>query len=89
MPKPADNPIPIPLADVAQHNSSASCWVAIEGSVYDITQFVSQHPGGSVILKACGTEASELFRTQDNIGPGHSDDARAILAEYQIGTLET
>ncbi|RAQ48138.1 L-lactate dehydrogenase [Aspergillus flavus] len=49
-------------AEVEGHNSKASCWVAIHGSVYDVTDFVDSHPGGpNVILRCAGKDATEDF----------------------------
>ena len=32
------------------------------GNVYDVTEFISEHPGGSkILLKACGKDSTELF----------------------------
>lgn len=36
--------------ELAKHKNSSSCWMAIHGKVYDITKFISKHPGGKKIL---------------------------------------
>lgn len=42
--------------------SETDCWVAVHGKVYDVTKFLSSHPGGKkVLLKASGTDASKQF----------------------------
>lgn len=33
------------LDEVAKHNKSDDCWVIIHGKVYDVTKFLSEHPG--------------------------------------------
>ncbi|KAK8125349.1 Cytochrome b2 [Apiospora kogelbergensis] len=33
--------------EVAKHTSPDSCWVVLYGHVYDVTDFLSSHPGGS------------------------------------------
>ena len=33
------------LQDIAQHNSRKDCWVIIHNNVYDLTDFLNQHPG--------------------------------------------
>lgn len=82
------------LDQVAEHNTANNCWTVIGGSVYDITRYVSAHPGGREILRACGTDATRLFETRtaddgERIGSGspHSNDARNILNRYRIGEL--
>jgi len=42
-------------SEVAKHNSQKSCWVIIEDHVYDVTDFLADHPGGSsIILRYAG-----------------------------------
>jgi cytochrome b involved in lipid metabolism len=46
----------IARAELAQHNSQESCWVAYQGEVYDVTDWLGRHPGGAqAILPHCGT----------------------------------
>ncbi|KAG0637799.1 FMN-dependent dehydrogenase-domain-containing protein [Tuber brumale] len=48
--------------DVAEHGNKDSCWVIIHGKAYDVTEFLSEHPGGAgVILKHAGKDATEAF----------------------------
>ena len=43
-------------AEVAKHNSQKSCWIVLESNVYDVTTFLSLHPGGAgILLKQAGT----------------------------------
>ncbi|POY76813.1 putative Nitrate reductase (NADH) [Rhodotorula taiwanensis] len=52
----------ITAQEVSQHKSADSAWVIIDGNVYDVTEFLEDHPGGKkVLLKACGTDSSEKF----------------------------
>lgn len=51
------------LDEVRKHVSRESCWVIISGQVYDVTDFLDEHPGGAgVILRCAGTvwNVSEL-----------------------------
>lgn len=49
-------------AEVAKHNRPDSCWVILYGKVYDVTDFLSEHPGGSkIILKLAGKDATEEY----------------------------
>ncbi len=51
--------------------------------VVDVTKYLSLHPGGSeVIVEHAGGDASSMF---EDIG--HSNDARAVMAEYVIGDV--
>jgi uncharacterized membrane protein/predicted heme/steroid binding protein len=72
------------MDEVAKHNSATDCWAAINGSVYDLTTWINQHPGGSDhILPLCGTDGTSAFNAQ------HSGEGQATgqLAEFKIGTL--
>ncbi|OJJ95693.1 hypothetical protein ASPACDRAFT_81785 [Aspergillus aculeatus ATCC 16872] len=49
-------------AEVAKHNTAESCWVILYGKVYDVTNFLSDHPGGAkIILKLAGKDATEEY----------------------------
>lgn len=41
--------------EVEKHNNRQSCWVIIEDEVYDVTDFIDEHPGGpGIILRYAG-----------------------------------
>ena len=72
------------LADIAVHNSREDCWMAIENEVYNVTEFISKHPGGDKILQGCGKDATSLFTSQ----PAHKGNAQDIKEQYEIGKLK-
>ncbi|KAK4058340.1 hypothetical protein OIO90_000498 [Microbotryomycetes sp. JL221] len=53
----------ISAKELAEHGKdSKQLWVAIEGGVYDVTEFADEHPGGKKILvNSCGVDATEKF----------------------------
>ena len=72
------------LAQVSERNSGAECWVAIDGGVYDLTQWIRSHPGGSgAILNLCGKDGSASFTSQ------HGGQARpsSTLDGYYLAPL--
>ncbi len=72
------------MAQVKQHNSASSCYTAINGSVYDVTSWINQHPGGaSAILSLCGTDGSAAFDAQH----GGQRRPESELASFKIGAL--
>ncbi|MEZ4210107.1 MAG: cytochrome b5-like heme/steroid binding domain-containing protein [Patescibacteria group bacterium] len=75
------------ITQIAEHNSSDSCWMTIEGKVYDVTEAISGHPGGEFILRGCGIDATELFNNRPGEGTPHSSAARAGLENFEIGVL--
>ncbi len=80
-------PKSITLAEVAKHKDAKSCWMAIEGNVYDVTAYIPNHPGGeATVLRGCGKDATSMFNNRPD-GTSHSDKARTELTKYQIGVL--
>ena len=54
----AKHKLPLFKSD-ANNSSRESCWVIIKGEVYDVTNFLDDHPGGAaIILKYGGTDAT-------------------------------
>jgi len=72
--------------DVEEHASLKSCWVTRDGKVYDVTQFLPDHPGGDdLILKYAGKDVGEIMK--DSTEHDHSDSAYGMLDEFIIGRL--
>jgi len=40
----------ITLAEVQKHNSQGDSWTVIHGKVWDITEWIPEHPGGAAVL---------------------------------------
>lgn len=77
------------LEEIVNHNSEDDCWVIIEDKVYDVSDFISGHPGGKAILEGCGKESTDLFETRPmGSGTPHSNRARSIRESYFIGEVE-
>jgi len=80
------------MAEVAKHNTSSDCWVAIHGIVIDATNFLADHPGGiSVLVGKAGQDASKMFKMihpEGTLEQNLPDDCIiGILAELAAGTL--
>ena len=74
----------IPTHDVASHNSDKSCYVTVGANVYDVTSFLSDHPGGGdLILQYGGKDVSDIM--VDELSHKHSENAYEILEESLIG----
>lgn len=56
-PTPSRSPsLPGAGAQVAKHATARDCWLVISGGVYDVTAYLSEHPGGEdVVLDMAGT----------------------------------
>ncbi|KAK2747074.1 hypothetical protein FQN55_005344 [Onygenales sp. PD_40] len=74
------------LSEVSRHNSQADCWMIIHGKVYDVTSFISRHPGGKgVILQNAGMDASPAF---DAVHPAELL-GQYLTAEQFLGDFDT
>lgn len=75
----------ITRAEVASKNSSSSCWTIIGNKVYDVTEFIGKHKGGSGrIENLCGKDGTSNFRGQH----GTSGGPNLTLDRYYIGDLK-
>lgn len=69
-----------------EHASRESCWLAIHGSVWDVTAFIDRHPGGAaLILGQAGKDATQEYDdfhdrelVEKTLGP---EAKKGILAE--------
>ena len=72
------------MEKVKVNNSATSCWSAINGNVYDLTNWINQHPGGSGAIRGlCGTDGSAEFSGKHK---GQSNP-ESRLASYLLGPL--
>lgn len=72
------------ISDVRDNDSASSCWAAIDGSVYDLTDWINRHPGGaSRIISLCGTDATTAFNGMH----GGQSRPESTLDGYLLGPL--
>ncbi|KAI8148229.1 hypothetical protein BJV82DRAFT_591353 [Fennellomyces sp. T-0311] len=72
--------------ELASHNTHKSCWVVYNGKVYDVTEFIQDHPGGDdLILEYGGRDVTAIMK--DELEHDHSEAAYEILEEYCIGQV--
>lgn len=77
------------LEEVARNNSAESCYMVIEGEVYDVTKVMAQHRQKHEydLLKWCGKESTRAWLEKDTKGKPHSRKAQVQLKPLRIGTL--
>ncbi|KAI0165269.1 FMN-dependent dehydrogenase-domain-containing protein [Hypoxylon sp. FL1284] len=69
----------ISAAEITKHNTAASCWIVVHGKVYDVSQYLEDHPGGAAILvRQGGRDATAEFSKV------HSSD---VLKNLPSGSL--
>ncbi|RPB25063.1 Inositolphosphorylceramide-B hydroxylase [Terfezia boudieri ATCC MYA-4762] len=76
----------ITRAELASHNSKKSCYVAVGTRVFDVTEFLADHPGGEdLVMEYAGKDVAEIL--EDEISHKHSEAAYEILGGYVVGNL--
>ncbi|KAH8081967.1 FMN-dependent dehydrogenase-domain-containing protein [Filobasidium floriforme] len=75
----------ISMSEVEKHNKPGDLWVVIEGKVWDMTEFIEDHPGGKApILRHAGKDATKIFMPLHPPGTLES----GIDADKMIGLVD-
>lgn len=73
------------LEEVAKHNKKENrIWVTYKNGVYDITDYVSNHPGGSRILLAAGSSIEPYW---EMYAAHKQEEIYEMLEELRIGNI--
>ncbi|XP_050345234.1 sulfite oxidase, mitochondrial isoform X2 [Nymphalis io] len=70
--------------EVSKHDSKKSFWVIYKHGVYDVTSFLSSHPGGEQILNAAGLSIEPFWNVY---GMHKTKEIYELLESYRIGNL--
>lgn len=76
--------IKLTLDEVKKHNDSTSCWSIVYTNVFDLTKWITKHPGGAEKIRAiCGKDGTSSFERQ------HEGDGGAAnqLSSYFLGKV--
>lgn len=74
------------IKQVEKHASQDSCWVIYQDKVFDVTEFMQDHPGGDdLIMDYAGKDVTSVMK--DVLEHEHSDSAYEILSEYCVGSV--
>lgn len=74
---------PFSLEEIAKHNKETDCWIIVEKKVYDVTEYIEDHPGGDTILKNAGGDSTAGVK-----GPQHPASIWDVLALHYIGDVK-
>ncbi|XP_051171810.1 cytochrome b5-like [Leptopilina boulardi] len=70
-------------AEIENSDVKQNTFIIIHDKVYDVHQFLNEHPGGEeILLDHRNKDASEDF---DDVG--HSTDAFELMNKYRVGEL--
>lgn len=73
------------LAEVKLQATAGKCWTIIDAKVYDLSAWISKHPGGEAAIKSlCGIDGTAKFKAMH----GGAAKPEAVLASYQIGVAK-
>jgi linoleoyl-CoA desaturase len=80
-------------AEVGEHDHEGSAYVAYEGKVYDITEFLRHHPGGnSILVPALGSDITDAVDSSHGAFVGNllrSPERREKFGIRLVGKLAT
>jgi cytochrome b involved in lipid metabolism len=71
------------MQEVKKHNKKSDAWLVINNKVYNVTNWIDKHPGGKIIMKGVGKDATQLFLHYEH----PSFVKESILPKYYIGDL--
>ena len=76
--------------DVSQHNKPGDAWVTYGSGVYDISDFIRQHPGGAKRIMLAVGKAIEPFWSiyQQHLAPDAVDAVVEHLQRMRVGNLK-
>lgn len=63
------------MEEISKHNTEKDCWVVVKNVVMDVTNFLSDHPGGiDPVVKLAGKDATEPFEMfhEDKVVPKYA-----------------
>jgi 4-hydroxysphinganine ceramide fatty acyl 2-hydroxylase len=73
--------------ELESHTTKKSCYVALGNKVFDVTDFIHDHPGGAdLILDHAGHDVEPFMK--DELSHFHTETAYEILEELLVGYLE-
>ncbi|KAI5075116.1 hypothetical protein GOP47_0009192 [Adiantum capillus-veneris] len=72
----------VSLEELQKHASADDLWISINGKVYDVTPWLTSHPGGDIpLLSLAGQDVTDTFLAF------HPLSAAALLPRFLVGTL--
>eukprot|EP01125_Pyxidicula_operculata_P003805 TRINITY_DN1518_c0_g1_i1.p1 TRINITY_DN1518_c0_g1~~TRINITY_DN1518_c0_g1_i1.p1 ORF type:complete len:706 (+),score=111.76 TRINITY_DN1518_c0_g1_i1:32-2119(+) len=72
------------LQQISEHSKEEGIWIIYQDKLLDVSKFKELHPGGEeILLENAGKDVTMVF---DDIC--HTDDAKKMMTEYQIGVVD-
>ncbi|BBN00675.1 4-hydroxysphinganine ceramide fatty acyl 2-hydroxylase [Marchantia polymorpha subsp. ruderalis] len=80
----------VTLEEVRNHRTPADAWIVVDGEVYDITDFLANHPGGSELIMEHleDDNVHDIMQGTDKASDhSHSKSAYEMLEQFHVGSL--
>jgi cytochrome b involved in lipid metabolism len=80
----------ISLEELSKHSSETDCWMAIDGAVYDMSQYIKLHQEECKKMKFvdyCGVDASEVWKKTESGKSPHKKKSYRSLEKAKVGQL--
>jgi len=83
-PTPSPTKVGYTMDQVKANSTSASCWTVIDNYVYNLTSWISSHPGGAGAIRSlCGVDGTASFKAQH----ANQSNPASRLNSYLLGPL--
>lgn len=77
------------IEEVATHNTESDLWVILHEKVYNLTEFVAKHPGGSdALINVAGTDITDRFSNVESHAKANASIQKQ-LPSMLVGELKT
>ena len=79
----------IDMSEVAKHNTTADCWLVIRDTVYNVTAFIHDHPGGvQLIADWAGKDATVAFSSIHSTEVLSMLDDDALIGQVNTASIQ-
>ena len=76
------------IEEIKKHTTMKSLWTYYKGEVYDLTKYIKDHPGGSMILQAGGKDLEQVWKKTGYSWHLNNSSVMNELKKLKIGKLK-
>jgi cytochrome b involved in lipid metabolism len=80
----------VSLEELRKHNTEANCWMAIDGAVYDMSQYIKLHKEACKKINFanyCGADASDVWKKKESGKSQHKKQSLRSLQKSKVGQM--
>jgi len=82
----------VSLDELRKHTAAADCWMAIDGSVYNMSEFIKLHAEECKKMNFtdyCGRDASDVWKKKESGDNPHKKKSFRRLENAKVGRFVT